>query len=60
MIVNIKATNKSYPFGHDDGEMSPRVPKDNSSLTIAATVGYDGGGDQSCKITKATWLAKAF
>ena len=54
--------NKSYPFGHDDSEMSPRVPKDNSFSDYSSDgwLRY-GGGDQSCKITKATWLAvKAF
>ena len=54
--------NKSYPFGHDDGEMSPRVPKDNSFSDYSS----DGwlrrhtAAIRSCKITKATWLAKAF
>ena len=52
----------SYPFCHD-GEMSPREPRDNSSLATAkATAGCDGRSDQNSllKYNEATWLAKAF
>ena len=50
----------SYPFCHD-GEMSPREPRDNSSLATATTAGCDGR-DQNrlLKYNEATWLAKAF
>ena len=52
----------SYPFGHD-GEMSPRVPRDNSSSRYSDD-GWlrRGGGDQNrlLKYNEATWLAKAF
>ena len=51
----------SYPFCHD-GEMSPREPRDNSSLATATTAGCDGRSDQNrlLKYNEATWLAKAF